>query len=138
MTEENYVYCSAPTLTPDNSFVCYTQAFFGAGAAALGLIVTAPFSNIEGPSLSLPSVSGGRPAVEKVAKKPSAAKPAKKSTGPKGYNLDVSDDVSNARKAAKAEAQAAKKAAQEKIAAEKAAAKQAAAEAAKSAKAEGK
>lgn len=103
----------------------------GAGVAALGLVVTAPFAGIDGPSL--PSVSG-KPAVEKVAKK----KVVKEKKGPAGYNLSLDDDVKDARRAARAEAKAAKKAAAEKLAAEKAAAKAEAAAAAKAAKEEGK
>jgi len=122
-------YFTVPSLT----LSCFFQAFLGAGAVALGLVVTAPFANIEGPSLSLPS-GDSRPAVEKVAAKKSAA--AAKMKGPKGYNLDVSDDNADARKAARAEAEAAKKAASEKLAQEKAAAKEAAAAAVKAAKEE--
>ena len=101
--------------------VCYCQAFLGAGAAALGLIITAPFSSIEGPSISLPSISlpsgGSRPAVEKVVKKADPIKAAKMK-GPKGYNLDVTSDARRAptkaeREAARAEAKAAAKAAKE-------------------------
>jgi hypothetical protein len=109
----------------------YSQAFLGAGVAALGLVVTAPFANVGGPSLpSLPS-SSGKPAIEKVAKKAKFEKPKK---GPKGYNLDVSEDIADAKRAARAE----KKAAAEKLAAEKAAAKAEAAAAAQAAKEEGK
>lgn len=113
--------------------VCFPQAFLGAGVAAIGLVVTAPFANIDGPSLPSISSGNGKPAVEKVVK----AKSTKPKKGPKGYNLDVGDDVADARRAARAEAKAAKKAAAEKLAAEKAAAKAEAAAAAKAAKEEG-